>query len=164
MGRFSKYKREFWRNFPLFLCGVFLVYVAAFDETLFNWVSFDITNRLAITLATIVAAAIPMFFAVGAIKQSLLYGRETLYYYEKMLKHWGFWFAAGIFCIGVVILRFIQSDVSFLTKFAFIAATCLTAAYLIYYAFSIAGKSSSAPQTTYPQSSYPSGFGQKHEK
>jgi len=152
MVNLKKYKHEFWRNFPLFLCGVFLVYVAAADETLFNWIAVDMTNRLIVTVATIISAALPMFFAVGAIKQSILYGRETLYYYEKMLKHWIFWLSSGVCCIGIAIVRFTQADISLLGKFGFIALTGLVAVYFIYYALTLAGKSQNpAPQQYVPQ-------------
>jgi len=103
---------ELWQSVPLFLCGVFLIYIAAADETLFLFIAEDLTNGLAsrvvVAVATVLAATIPMFFAVGAIKQSILIGRQTIYYYEKMLTSVAFWVVAGLVSTFIVIIMYIQ--------------------------------------------------------
>jgi hypothetical protein len=141
MGKFkNSIRHEFWKNIPLFLCGIFLVYIAAFDEALFNLVAFDITNRLLVTLGTILAAALPMFFAVGTIKQSVLFGRETIYFYEKMLRNWAFWLTAGIFCIILTVIKFVQPDAFIIYSILTGVLSCLAGAYLIYYGLALSGK------------------------
>jgi hypothetical protein len=130
---------ELWRSVPLFLCGVFLVYLGAFDETLFYLVASDISNRLLVTAATVLAATLPMFFAVGAIKHSILYGRETIYYYEKLLRNRIFWLSAGVLCIVVAIVAYIQmssSDFRYfeLSGIVTMILSVLAGAYFFYYA------------------------------
>lgn len=103
---------ELWRSVPLFLCGVFLIYIATADETLFIFIAEDLADGLAsrvvVATATVLAATIPMFFAVGAIKQSALIGRETIYYYEKMLTSVAFWVVAGLVPTSIAIVMYIQ--------------------------------------------------------
>jgi len=136
-----------WKNIPLFLCGVFLIYIAAADETLFQFIAEDLTNgianRLVVTVATVLAATIPMFFAVGAIKQSVLIGRETIYYYEKMLGSVAFWVVAGLAPISTAALMYVQYAVYSNFRItslpgALIASACiLCGAYLFYYAYGL---------------------------
>ena len=79
-------------NVPLFIGGLFMVYLAVLDETLFNFILDNTTqNQFTIALATTVAAALPMFFAVGFIKRTILRRWQTIYYYEKMLMGQSFW-------------------------------------------------------------------------
>jgi hypothetical protein len=127
-------KYELWRSVPLFLCGVFLVYLGAFDETLFYLVASDISNRLLVTAATVLAATLPMFFAVGAIKHSILYGRETIYYYEKLLRNRIFWISAGILCIVVAIVAYTQARYFDISGMIVMVLSILAGAYFFYYA------------------------------
>ncbi len=77
---------------PLLIGGIFMVYLAVLDETLFNFVLDNVTqNQFTVSLATVIAAALPMFFAVGFIKRSVLRRWQTIYYYEKMLLGEVFW-------------------------------------------------------------------------
>ena len=77
---------------PLLIGGIFMVYLAVLDETLFNFVLDNVTqNQFTVSLATVIAAAFPMFFAVGFIKRSVLRRWQTIYYYEKMLLGEVFW-------------------------------------------------------------------------
>jgi hypothetical protein len=133
-------KNEFWKNISLFLCGVFLVYIAAFDGALFHLVAFDVTNRLLVTLGTILAAALPMFFAIGSIKQSVLFRRETIYFYEKMLKHWVFWLVSGIFCFFIAAIKFIQPEAFIYSSILTGILCCVAGAYLVYYSLILSGK------------------------
>ena len=133
MGKFRMaLKNEFWRNIPLFLCGVFLIYIAAFDESIFQLVAYDLTSRVLVTLGTVLAAGIPMFFAVGTIKQSVLIGRETVYFYERLLEHWAFWISTGIFCILIAVLKITQSF-SAISNITVAGLCCIGAFYYIYY-------------------------------
>jgi hypothetical protein len=117
----------------LFFCGLFLIYVASFDETLFRLFAFDVTNRIIVSLATILAASLPMFFAVGAIKHSVLISRETIYYYEKFLKTWVFWLCSGILCVSIGVLAYTQFRFDFLSKTFVIVGGLLSGVYFIYY-------------------------------
>ena len=55
-------------NIPLFIGGLFMVYLAVLDETLFNFILGNTAqNQFTIALATTIAASLPMFFAVGFI-------------------------------------------------------------------------------------------------
>lgn len=121
----------------LLLCGLFLIYVASFDETLFRLFAFDVTNRIIVSLATILAASLPMFFAVGAIKHSVLISRETIYYYEKLLKTFVFWLCSGILCISIGVLAYTQFRFDFLSKTFVIVGGLLSGVYFIYYALAL---------------------------
>jgi hypothetical protein len=84
-------------NIPLLLGGIFMVYLAVFDETLFNFIfEFVVPDQFGVSLATVIAAALPMFFAAGFIKQSVLRSWQTIYYYEKFLMGDFFWVLAII--------------------------------------------------------------------
>jgi len=62
--------KEILTNIPLLAGGIFMVYIAAVDETLFNAVvGGNFQDKLVVSLATTVAAALPMFFAVGKAKR-----------------------------------------------------------------------------------------------
>ena len=87
---------------PFFLGGIFLIYLAVLDETLFNFIlhSFQ-QDKIIISIATTVAAGVPMFFAVGFIKKSVLRRWQTIYYYEKLLLHDFFWILT-IILLGMI--------------------------------------------------------------
>ena len=87
---------------PFFLGGIFLIYLAVLDETLFNFIlhSFQ-QDKIIISIATTVAAGVPMFFAVGFIKKSVLRRWQTIYYYEKLLQHDFFWILT-IILLGII--------------------------------------------------------------
>jgi len=91
---------------PLFIVGLFVIYIAVYDDALFNIVrSFIGTERLGITIATTVAASIPIFFAVGMIRKSIGINWFTIYQYERMLEGNGFWSLAIIVLIIIAILH-----------------------------------------------------------
>ena len=87
---------------PFFLGGIFLIYLAVLDETLFNFIlhSFQ-QDKIIISIATTIAAGVPMFFAVGFIKKSVLRRWQTIYYYEKLLLHDFFWILT-IILLGMI--------------------------------------------------------------
>ena len=101
--------KEILTNIPLFLGGLFMIYLAAADETLFNFIlGKTLQTQLTVALATTVAAALPMFFAVGMIKQSMMRGLYTIYYYEKMLQGVIFWILTIIVLIAIAAMIVIE--------------------------------------------------------
>ena len=83
-----------------------MIYLAAVDETLFNFIlSKSVQNQLTVSLATTVAAALPMFFAVGMIRESISINWFTIYQYERMIERKAFWLIAIIVLIIVAILH-----------------------------------------------------------
>lgn len=85
-------KNRFFCNLPLFLGGLFLVYLAILDESLFDFiVNNTVQNQFSIALATTLAAGLPMFFAVGFIKKTILHNWQTIYYYERFLLSEIYW-------------------------------------------------------------------------
>lgn len=119
------------KNLPIFLGGLFLIYLAAADETLFNSIlQSTVTERATVALATTVAASIPMFFAVGMIKKSILTRWDTIYYYEKLLDSKIFWIAIIVLMITIATLNiFARGPNYFLTM-----AGCMgLIAYIVIY-------------------------------
>ncbi len=96
------------KNLPMFLGGLFLIYIAAADESLFNSIlQSTVTDRATVVLATTVAASVPMFFAVGLIKKSILTRLDTIYYYEKLLESKIFWLAIIALMVTFVYLNIV---------------------------------------------------------
>ena len=105
----NRYTKRISENIPLFLGGIFMVYLAVLDETLFNFILDNMTrDQLTIALATTVASALPMFFAVGFIKQSFLYRWQTIYHYEKLLLGNIFWILTISLLISIFIIKIIE--------------------------------------------------------
>ena len=126
---------------PLLIGGIFMVYLAVLDETLFNFVLDNVTqNQFTVSLATVIAAALPMFFAVGFIKRSILRRWQTIYYYEKMLLGEVFWILTVIL---LSIITFIIVSEQGVHQFnAHILAGCiLFSVYLVIYSFKTRQKS-----------------------
>jgi len=87
---------------PFLLGGFFLIYLAVLDETLFNFILDNVKqDKIVISIATTIAAGVPMFFAVGFIKKSILQRWQTIYYYEKLLLHDFFWILT-IILLGMI--------------------------------------------------------------
>ena len=95
-------------SIPLLIAGSFVIYIAVFDGALFSLVmSTAGTDRVGITIATTVAAAVPMFFAVGMIRKSIGINWFTIYHYERMLEGKVFWVIAIFVLFFVAILHLI---------------------------------------------------------
>ena len=125
--------KEILTNIPLFAGGIFMVYIAAVDETLFNAVvRGNFQDKLVVSLATTVAAALPMFFAVGMIKQSIVSGLYTIYYYEKMLQGSIFWVLTIVLLIAIVAIILVQGTVH-LYNAPIVAGCSLLSVYLVIY-------------------------------
>ena len=118
---------------PLLIGGIFMVYLAVLDETLFNFVLDNVTqNQFTVSLATVIAAALPMFFAVGFIKRSILRRWQTIYYYEKMLLGQSFWILTIILLGAITLIIIVEEGVHQLNA-PVVAGCILFSIYLIIY-------------------------------
>ncbi len=115
-------------------------YLAVFDETLFNFIfEFVVPDQFGVSLATVIAAALPMFFAVGFIKQSVLRSWQTIYYYEKMLLGDFFWVLAIILLNAITFIIVTQEGVHQFN--ILIVAGCVSfTIYLVIHSFKIRKK------------------------
>ena len=113
-----------------------MVYLAVLDETLFNFILDNtIQNQFTISLATVIAAALPMFFAVGFIKQSVLRRWQTIYYYEKMLMGQSFWILTIILLGAITFIIIVEEGVHQLNA-PVVTGCILFSIYLIIYSLS----------------------------
>ena len=123
-------------NVPLFIGGLFMVYLAVLDETLFNFILDNTAqNQFTIALATTVAAALPMFFAVGFIKRTILRRWQTIYYYEKMLMGQSFWILTIILLGAITFIIIVEEGVHQLNA-PVVGGCVLFSIYLIIYSLS----------------------------
>ena len=125
---------------PLLIGGLFMVYLAVLDETLFNFVLDNVTqNQFTVSLATVIAAALPMFFAVGFIKRSILRRWQTIYYYEKMLLGQSFWILTIILLGAITLIITVEEGIHQLNA-PVVAGCILFSIYLIIYSLNIRQK------------------------
>ena len=125
---------------PLLIGGLFMVYLAVLDETLFNFVLDNVTqNQFTVSLATVIAAALPMFFAVGFIKRSILRRWQTIYYYEKMLLGQSFWILTIILLGAITLIIIVEEGIHQLNA-PVVAGCILFSIYLIIYSLNIRQK------------------------
>ena len=123
-------------NVPLFIGGLFMVYLAVLDETLFNFILDNtVQNQFTIALATTVAAALPMFFAVGFIKRTILRRWQTIYYYEKMLMGQSFWILT-IILLGAITFIIVNEEGIHQLNAPVVVGCILFSIYLIIYSLS----------------------------
>ena len=126
---------------PLLIGGIFMVYLAVLDETLFNFVLDNVTqNQFTVSLATVIAAALPMFFAVGFIKRSILRRWQTIYYYEKMLLGQSFWILTIILLGAITLIIIVEEGIHQLNA-PVVAGCILFSIYLVIYSFKTRQKS-----------------------
>ena len=127
-------------NIPLLLGGIFMGYLAVFDETLFNFIlEFAVPDQFSISLATVIAAALPMFFAVGFIKQSVLRSWQTIYYYEKMLLGEIFW-TLTIILLNAIAYIIVTEQGIHQFNVLIVAGCVLFSIYLVIHSFKIRKK------------------------
>ena len=120
-------------NVPLFIGGLFMVYLAVLDETLFNFILDNTAQtQFTIALATTVAAALPMFFAVGFIKRTILRRWQTIYYYEKMLMGQSFWILTIILLGAITSIIIVEEGIHQLNV-PIVTGCILFSVYLIIY-------------------------------
>ena len=125
----------------LLIGGLFMVYLAVLDETLFNFVLDNVTqNQFTVSLATVIAAALPMFFAVGFIKRSILRRWQTIYYYEKMLLGEVFWILTVIL-LNIITFIILSEQGVHQFNAPILAGCVLFSTYLIIYSFKTRQKS-----------------------
>jgi len=126
---------------PLLIGGIFMVYLAVLDETLFNFVLDNVTqNQFTVSLATVIAAALPMFFAVGFIKRSILRRWQTIYYYEKMLLGEVFWILTVIL-LNIITFIIVSEQGVHQFNAPILAGCVLFSIYLVIYSFKTRQKS-----------------------
>ena len=126
---------------PLLIGGLFMVYLAVLDETLFNFVLDNVTqNQFTVSLATVIAAALPMFFAVGFIKRSILRRWQTIYYYEKMLLGEVFWILTVIL-LSIITFIIVSEQGVHQFNAPILAGCVLFSTYLVIYSFKARQKS-----------------------
>jgi len=126
---------------PLLIGGIFMVYLAVLDETLFNFVLDNVTqNQFTVSLATVIAAALPMFFAVGFIKRSVLRRWQTIYYYEKMLLGEVFWILTVIL-LNIITFIIVSEQGVHQFNAPILAGCVLFSIYLVIYSFKTRQKS-----------------------
>ena len=127
-------------SIPLFIGGLFMVYLAVLDETLFNFILDNTAqDQFAISLATTISAALPMFFAVGFIKQSVLRRWQTIYYYEKMLLGEIFWILTIILLNAITFIIVTEQGVHQFNV-PIVAGCVLFSIYLVIHSFKIRKK------------------------
>ena len=120
-------------DIPLFIGGLFMVYLAVLDETLFNFILDNtVQDQFTIALATTIAAAFPMFFAVGFIKRTILRRWQTIYYYEKMLMGQSFWILTIILLGAITFIIIVEEGVHQLNA-PVVGGCILFSVYLIIY-------------------------------
>ena len=120
-------------DIPLFIGGLFMVYLAVLDETLFNFILDNtVQDQFTIALATTIAAAFPMFFAVGFIKRTILRRWQTIYYYEKMLMGQSFWILTIILLGAITSIIIVEEGVHQLNA-PVVGGCILFSVYLIIY-------------------------------
>ena len=125
---------------PLFIGGLFMVYLAVLDETLFNFILDNtIQTQFTVSLATVIAAAFPMFFAVGFIKRSVLRRWQTIYYYEKMLSGEVFWMLT-IILLNTFTFIIVTEQGIHQFNIPILAGCVLFTIYLVIYSFKIQQK------------------------
>tara|TARA_Y100001949_G_scaffold127308_1_gene108852 strand:+ start:162 stop:578 length:417 start_codon:yes stop_codon:yes gene_type:complete len=126
---------------PLLIGGIFMVYLAVLDETLFNFVLDNVTqNQFTVSLATVIAAALPMFFAVGFIKRSVLRRWQTIYYYEKMLLGEVFWILTVIL-LNIITFIIVSEQGVHQFNAPILVGCVLFSIYLVIYSFKTRQKS-----------------------
>ena len=126
---------------PLLIGGLFMVYLAVLDETLFNFVLDNVTqNQFTVSLATVIAATLPMFFAVGFIKRSVLRRWQTIYYYEKMLLGEVFWILTVIL-LNIITFIIVSEQGVHQFNAPILAGCVLFSIYLVIYSFKTRQKS-----------------------
>ena len=120
-------------DIPLFIGGLFMVYLAVLDETLFNFILDNtVQNQFTIALATTIAASFPMFFAVGFIKRTILRRWQTIYYYEKMLMGQSFWILT-IILLGVITFITVNEEGVHQLNAPVVGGCVLFSIYLVIY-------------------------------
>ncbi len=111
-----------------------MIYLAMVDDAIFNMILDNVEQtRIMVTVATIIAASLPMFFAVGFIKQSILHNWETIYQYERLLEKDVFWIMTVVLLIAIIVIKLV-SDGIYLLNIPTIIGCIAFSIYLIVHA------------------------------
>ena len=125
---------------PLFIGGIFLMYLAIVDETLYNFILHNVhQDQITVTIATIIAAATPMFFAVGFVKKTALRRWQTIYYYEKLILNDVFWVLA-IILLNMISYVIVVEEGIHQFNIPILAGCVLFSIYLVIHSFKIRQK------------------------
>ena len=136
----SRSNRLVLSDIPLFIGGIFLMYIAVLDETLFNFILHNVhQDQITVTIATIIAAAIPMFFAVGFINKTALRRWQTMYYYEKLILGDFFWVLA-IILLNIISYIIVVEEGIHQFNIPILAGCVLFSIYLVIHSFKIRQK------------------------
>jgi len=93
----------------LVACGLFQTYVAVFDSSIFQLITGgNLSSRLVVSAATVLAAGVPFFFALGALKEGALPAWSAVFFYEKLLKGPGFWVLSALFMLSLIPILFLE--------------------------------------------------------
>ena len=107
--RRTTYQEETAQDFVLVGCGIFETYVAVFDSSIFQLITGEnLSSRVVVSAATILAAGIPFFFALGAMKDGAVPSWRTVFFYERLLKGASFWAFSGLFLLSLIPILFLQ--------------------------------------------------------
>lgn len=122
---------EYIRNIPLFLGGLFFIYLGAIDQTIFDSIVYSTNfDKFGITISTALSAGIPIFFAIGLIKKGVFIRWQTLDFYEKILRGKTFSIFVMAFLICFLYLTF-TNGVFLLANMLKITVCTLLFIYLI---------------------------------
>ena len=131
----GQFSRQIFASMPLFLCGIFLIYLAAIDDSLFNIILDNVEqSRITVAIATVIAAAIPMFFAVGFIKKSLFPNWQTIYQYEEFIEKNIFGVTTIILLFGIAAIKIIEDGIHVMSIPVIVICIAFSI-YLIKYTF-----------------------------
>jgi hypothetical protein len=93
----------FWRERTgrsvLAITGVFYLYLALLDQTMYQWIA-EVSPAL-VAAGTFASSLVPTVFAFAALKQGLFPGANALARYESLVRSSWFWYLGGI--IGIMI-------------------------------------------------------------
>ena len=127
----NQYVERIASGWPLLIGGAFMVYLAAADDTVFNYILGNTDNtRLTVAAATVAASAPLMFFATGFFKLAVFYEWQTIYQYEILLRKNIFSVMAIILLIGIMGISAVEDGVHLFNAHILVGCTGFSA-YLV---------------------------------
>ena len=124
----NQYKERIMCSLPLLLGALFMIYLAAFDDTIFDYVlDYTVQNRITVAAATVAATAPLMFFAIGFLKQSVFRDWQAIYQYERLLEHSIFWVMSVVLLSVIMTLNIIEEGVHLLNIHIFVGCVGFSA-------------------------------------
>jgi len=107
--RRTTHREETAQDFVLVGCGMFQTYVAVFDSSIFRLMTREnLSSRVVVSAAIILAAGIHFFFALGAIEDGAVPSWRTIFFYERLLKGPSFWALSRLFMLSLIPILFLQ--------------------------------------------------------